>query len=56
MKKITADFYVRMSDSHSTVEVIGRTVIHTPRAEYNPATCPGIKWYQDTYKPEYKKN
>ena len=55
MRKIQADFYTKVDDRYNVVEVIGRTVIYTPEIKYRQEQSTGIKWYKDTYKPEYRR-
>lgn len=54
MNKIQADFAIVINDNYRVVEVVGRTTIYTPAAASSPKEGSGIKWYQDTYKKEYR--
>jgi len=55
MNRITADFYIKINNKDKVIETIGRTTIYTPEIKFSTNTSSGIKWYEDTLKPEYRK-
>lgn len=54
MTKIEAQFAVQIKEDNKTVDIVGRTTIYVPAAEYNPQPGNGIKWFQDIYKKGYR--
>ena len=54
MYKSRADFYVKVNEHYTVVEIVGRSYITSPANQLDPGKTSGIKWYKDTYKSEYK--
>ena len=53
MRTVQADFYIKINESYNIEEVIGRTVIYTLDSQSSAGSQ--MKWYEDTYKPEYRR-